>query len=62
MTSSPQNPQDVLTPELGTGFHVRWYRHHEGRAIGPFDTVDELTSYMTRHRLPRPDELLAPVE
>ncbi|GAA3032261.1 hypothetical protein GCM10020000_06540 [Streptomyces olivoverticillatus] len=62
VTSSPQNPQDVLTPELGTGFHVRWYRHHEGRAIGPFDTVDELTSYMTRHRLPRPDELLAPVE
>ncbi|MDJ0342280.1 hypothetical protein QMK19_03640 [Streptomyces sp. H10-C2] len=43
-------------------FHVRWYGHNNNRAIGPFASTDEVTSYMTRHGLPRPDELLAPIE
>ncbi len=44
------------------GFEVRWYRHNGGRPVGPFDRMDEVHLYMTEHGLPRPDELLAPVD
>jgi hypothetical protein len=53
---------DELEPDTLGGFHVRWYQHHGGRRIGPFDTMDDLAAYMAREDLPRPDELLAPVE
>ncbi|MGW1073129.1 glycosyltransferase [Streptomyces sp. NPDC002537] len=47
-------------PDRLTGFHVRWYSHHEGRAVGPFASFDDVIRYMTDHRLPGPDELLVP--
>jgi hypothetical protein len=52
---------DEESPDDLDGFHVRWYQHHGGRAVGPFRTADEVTIYMARLGLPRPDELLAPV-
>lgn len=44
------------------GFHCRWYAHHGGEKVGPFNGPAEVTAYMAAHHLPRPDELLAPVE
>lgn len=44
------------------GFHVRWYTHRQGRQVGPFQSTDEVTIYMARLGLPRPDELLMPVD
>ncbi|MEV5944405.1 hypothetical protein [Streptomyces sp. NPDC051994] len=52
---------EELDPEALGGFHVRWYAHHGGRSVGPFCTMDEVTTYMTEHGLPSPDELLAPI-
>lgn len=52
---------DLVAEQLG-GFHVRWYTHQNGRAVGPFDRLDEVALYMAEHGLPRPDELLAPIE
>jgi hypothetical protein len=51
-----------LDPVALSGFEVRWYRHNSGRPVGPFDRLDEVHAYMTEHGLPRPDELLAPVD
>ncbi|MEV8480367.1 hypothetical protein [Streptomyces sp. NPDC051173] len=60
--SAPRGHAEELDAAALGGFHVRWYGYDGGRAVGPFESADEVTSFMTRNRLPRPDELLAPVE
>ncbi|MGA5135041.1 hypothetical protein ACPCTO_35180 [Streptomyces olivoreticuli] len=59
---SPRGCRAELEPDRLTGFHARWYRHHEGRAVGPFESFDDVTRYMTDHNLPGPDELLVPAD
>lgn len=51
---------EASADDLG-GFHCRWYQHHAGRPVR-FAAMDEVTIYMARLGLPRPDELLAPVD
>ena len=52
---------DELDPDTLGGFHVRWYRHAGGKAVGPFDRMDEVALYMAEHGLDGPDEFLAPI-
>lgn len=44
----------------GIELYARWHGHAGGHPIGPFGTVDELTNYMTRCRLPKPDDWVVP--
>lgn len=52
---------EEIDPDGLGGFHVRWYAHENGRAVGPFDRMDQLALYMDEHQLPGPDEFLAPI-
>lgn len=49
----------ILGPDPGDDvvFYARW---GAGHPVGPFREVDELTSYMTRRRLPMPDDMVMP--
>lgn len=47
-------------PGDGVELYVRWCDYHDGHPVGPFGTVDELKSYMTRQRLPKPDDWVVP--
>lgn len=62
MTDTLRGHTDEPDPDQLGGFHVRWYGHRGGRMVGPFQSADEVTIYMARLGLPRPDELLAPVD
>ncbi|WKK27303.1 hypothetical protein QZH56_17950 [Streptomyces olivoreticuli] len=61
-TGWPCGHHEELDADRLGGFHVRWYAYRHGRAVGPFENLDELTAYVTRHTLPPPDELLAPMD
>lgn len=51
---------EIADPDELGGFECRWYAHRDGQAV-QFATADEVTIYMARLGLPRPDEFLAPV-
>lgn len=51
---------EVANPDDLGGFECRWYAHRGGQPIR-FAATDEVTIYMARMGLPRPDEFLAPV-
>lgn len=61
MTEQLRGHTEELDPDTLGGFHVRWYRHAGGAAIGPFDHLNEVALYMAEYGLDGPDEFLAPI-
>lgn len=61
MSDALRGHTDELDGGTLGGFHVRWYQHHGGRAVGPFGRMAEVAHYMSEHGLDSPDEFLAPI-